>query len=68
MSHPDIDLAREEHRARSVGMRENRHATRAVAAARLQRRAARLSARAARVSRRADRAASRARLTLARAL
>ena len=67
MSH-HIDLAREQHRARLVEMRESRHATRVAAAARLQRRADRLSARAARVSRRADQAASRARLTLARAL
>ena len=63
-----VDLAREQHLARHVALVDARHASRAVAASRWQRRAERLSHRAERVSRRAERAASRARLAVASAL
>ena len=68
MSFLDADLARELHAARRVEVEQSRHARRAVAASRLQRRAERLSQKAERVSRRAERAASQARLAVARVI
>jgi hypothetical protein len=68
MSFIEIDLAREQHRARMVEVEGSRRAGRAAAVRRLQHRAARLSRRAERVSRRAERAAARARLAVARVI
>jgi len=68
MSNTSIDLARAIHDARLAEVEQGRHATRAAAARRLQRRAVRLSRKAERVSRRADRAATQARLIVARAI
>jgi hypothetical protein len=68
MSNINPDLARALHSARRVEVEELRHARRAAAVSRLQRRAARLSHKAERVSRQAEWAASQARLAVARAL
>jgi hypothetical protein len=68
MSVIDADLARELHAVRYVEVEQSRHARRAAAVSRLQRRAERLAHKAERVSRRAERAASRARLAVARVI
>jgi len=66
MSNISTDLARELHAARRVEIEQGRHAQRAAAASRLQRRAQRLSRKAERASRRAEHAHSQARLAVAR--
>ena len=68
MSFLETDLARELHAARLVEVEESRHARRAAAVARLQRRAERLSHKAERASRRAEHADSQARLAVVRVI